>query len=86
MKTTNLLIRGIPDHVWTAIKKMAEEEGLSLNQMYLKLIYKMLHRFEKEEAEKKRRRESLRRLEKLREKIHKKYGVCNEDFSGPENF
>ena len=71
---SNVLVRGIPEKVRRRIDKMARQENLSSNQLMVRLITQAIEKADLEREEEERRSEAFRGIERLREKIYKKYG------------
>lgn len=75
---SDLLIRGLSREVHRQIQKIAEEENLSVNQLLVRLLVHAVRRTQEKKEEQGRRREAFRRLEEMREKLHKKYGKFDD--------
>lgn len=76
----NVLIRGVPELVHKQIEKIAKKEDLSVNQMMVQILRDWV----KQEAERRRKDEDrldvFLRIEQLREKIRKEYGVQEDSW------
>lgn len=72
---SNVLVRGLPTGVCKEIQRVANTENLSMNQFLVSLITKAVREMERKEEEEKERAAVFERIEKLREKMYKKYGL-----------
>lgn len=71
---SDLLVRGLSPRIHRGILKMAEAGDLSLNQMVIRLLAEAVEMKETQNGVQKRRSEAIRRIEKLREELHRRYG------------
>ena len=69
-----ILIRGIPPDTHRQLQKLAEEVGVSFNQMIIRIIKEQVKLEQNKKEDEKRREKAFRRLDEIRKKIHRKYG------------
>ena len=74
----DILIRGVPPRMRREIQRKAESRNLSVNQLLLHMIKTTLEQEENEKEKKARQKEAFRRLNELREEIHRKYGLSDD--------
>ena len=75
---TTILVRDMPATIYRRVKKMAQQENLSLSQEIVSLVLFALNEKEKKEIEEMQKQKEegdvLERMRVLREEIHAKYG------------
>ena len=75
---SDMLIRGLPPRTKKEMEEMAGEEDLSLNQLAVRLLQQAIDQKRKAEEEETEREKVFRRLDALRERLHRKYGTFDD--------
>lgn len=75
---SDVLVRGIPKHIHDRVQKLAKSQNLSINQALIRLLIAALEHMEESTGEEKRRAQALKRLERIRARLHRKY-ACFDD-------
>lgn len=71
----DILIRGISFKLKQALKRLAQQRDVSMNQMLVNILRQEIDRQDKSIDEETRRKEACRRLGEFREKMIQKYGI-----------
>jgi hypothetical protein len=75
----NLLIRGLPINTKLALVRMASKRNLSVNQLVIEILMDTIRKREEEgKRDKKKQMKLSREIDKLRERLHRKYGPQEE--------
>lgn len=75
---SDMLIRGLPPTARRSIEEIAHEENLSLNQIVIRLIQEAIEQKRKAEEDEEQREKVFRRLDAIRERLHRKYGTFDD--------
>lgn len=75
---SNLLLRGLSGKEHARLRHQAYSQNLSVNQYMLKLIRSTLNRPDKDQEKEARHAEAFRRLDEMRERLHRKYGLMDD--------